>query len=38
VVLTDVSDGVKHGSYNWRQGSGGVCDGYLPNKAFTSVA
>lgn len=35
VVLTDVSDGVEHGSDNWRQGSGGVCDGYLPNKAFT---
>ena len=35
VVLTDASDGVGHGSYNWRQGSGGVCDGYLPNKAFT---
>jgi hypothetical protein len=35
VVLTDVSDGVEHGSYNWRQGSDGVCDGYVPNKAFT---
>jgi hypothetical protein len=23
VVLTDVSDGVKHGSYNWRKRSGG---------------
>jgi hypothetical protein len=34
MLLTDVLDGVEHGSYNWRQGSGGVRDGYVSNKAF----
>ena len=30
-----MSDGVEHGSDEGRQGSGGVCDGYMPNKTFT---
>jgi hypothetical protein len=31
VIVTDMSDGVEHRSYNWRQRSGGVCDGNVPN-------